>query len=167
MTWNLVRWREYASTVLVMSAMARRSVINPTDKLALAVTTVWDVAGAHDSHVITPSLEYSTLAGRRTFLRIALSAEFVGKGYADYNFGVTTAGASASGLAAYDPDGGLASLGGNVLATYSLSGRRTGWALFGVVSYKHLQGDVAASPIVRGTGSPNQFFGSVGLGYTF
>lgn len=144
-----------------------RGVLNRTDKLALAVTGVWDVADAHRSHMISPSLEYSTLAGRRTFLRLALTTDFVGERYADYYFGIDGAGSVASGLSAYDPKGGLASIGGNVLATYSLSGRRTGWALFGIASYKRLQGDVAASPIVRDTGSPNQFFASIGLGYNF
>lgn len=144
-----------------------RDLLNRTDKLALAVTGVWDVAGAHRSHVISPSVEYSTLAGRRTFLRMALTTEFVGKRYADYYFGINAAEAAASGLSAYDPGEGLASLGGSILATYSLSGRRTGWSLFGIASYKRLQGDIAASPIVRDTGSPNQVFGSLGLGYTF
>lgn len=148
-------------------SIGTRGVLNPTDKIALAVTSVWDVAGAHRNHIITPALEYSTLAGNRTFLRLALSAEFTGEKYADYYFGITPVGAGASGLATYDPDGGLASLGSSVLATYSLNGRRAGWSLFGVASYKRLQGDIAASPIARNVGSPNQFFGTVGLGYTF
>ena len=142
-------------------------MLDRTDKLALAVTGVWDVAGAHGSQVISPSIEYSRLVGRRTFMRMALTGEFVGKKCARYNFGIDAAGAAASGLAMHDPDGGLASIGGSVLATHSLSGKRTGWSLFGVASYKRLQNDIAASPIVRNTGSPNQFFGSIGLGYTF
>ena len=148
-------------------SVGMRGVLNRSDKLALAVTGVWDVAGSHRSYVIGPSVEYSSLAGRRTFLRMAINTEFVGKRYADYYFGINAAGAAASGLSAYKPGGGLASIGGNVLATYSLSGRRTGWSLFSIASYKRLQGDVAASPIVRDTGSPNQVFASVGLGYTF
>lgn len=144
-----------------------RGVLGRRDKLALVLTGVWDVAGAHGSHVIEPGLEYSTLAGRSTFLRVALTGEFVGDDWARYNFGVDAAGAAASGLAAFEPDGGLASIGGNILATHSLSGGRTGWALFGIVSYRRLQGDIAASPIVRETGSPDQFFASAGLGYTF
>lgn len=144
-----------------------RGVMNRTDKLALVVTGKWDVAGAHRSHVITPSVEYSTMAGRRTFVRLAFTTEFVGKRYANYYFGIDGAGAAASGLAAWDPDSGLASIGGSVLANYSLSGRRTGWSVFGIASYKRLQGDIAASPIVRDTGSPDQLFSSIGLAYTF
>lgn len=144
-----------------------RGVANRTDKLALSVTSAWDVAGAHRSHVISPAIEYTTLAGRRTFLRLAVKGDIVGQGWARYNFGIDAAGAAASGLSAYDPDGGLASVGGSVLATHSLSGKRTGWALFGIASYKRLVGDIAASPIVRDTGSANQAFASVGVGYTF
>lgn len=148
-------------------AVGVRGLFDRRDKLALAVTGVWDVAGAHGSHVISPSIEYSRVVGRRTFMRLALTGEFVGKKWARYNFGIDAAGAAVSGLAMHDPDGGLASIGGSVLATHSLSGKRTGWSLFGVASYKRLQNDIAASPIVRDTGSPNQFFGSIGLGYTF
>lgn len=144
-----------------------RGVLNRTDKLALSVTAVRDVAGAHDSHVVSPSLEYTTLLSRRTFARLAVTGEFTGKDHANYYFGIDNAGAAASGLAAYTPGGGLASVGGSALAIHSLSGGRTGWALFGVVSYKRLQGDVARSPIVRTTGSPDQVFTSVGLAYTF
>lgn len=144
-----------------------RGVLNRTDKLALAVTAVRDVAGAHDSHVISPALEYTTLVSRRTFVRLALSGEIVGEDHAEYYYGIDSAGSSASGLAAYDPDGGLASIGTSVVAIHSLSGGRTGWARFGVASYKRLQGDIADSPIVKVTGSPNQVFASLGLAYTF
>ncbi|WP_369126904.1 MipA/OmpV family protein [Alteraurantiacibacter buctensis] len=87
--------------------------------------------------------------------------------HADYYFGVSPTGALASGLAPFDPDGGLESLGANVLATHSLSGGRKGWSVFGIASFSRLQGDFARSPIVRDAGSADQVFGSVGVGYTF
>ena len=148
-------------------SIGMRGLLSGRDKLALSVTNVWDVAGAHRSYVVSPSLEYSTLADRRTFLRVALNAEFVGSRWAEYNFGISAAGSAASGLARYTPGGGFASIGTSLLATHALSEERSGWVLFGVVSYKRLQGDIAASPIVRDTGSADQFFGSLGIGYTF
>src|SRR5690606_21971387 len=69
-------------------SLGLRGVFNRADKLALALTGVWDVAGAHRSHVLTPSVEYGMLAGPRTFLRMALTAEVVGEGYADYYFAI-------------------------------------------------------------------------------
>lgn len=148
-------------------AVGVRRVFNRTDKLALAVTGVWDVAGAHRSHVITPALEYTTLAGRRMFLKLAVTTEFVGGDYADYYFGVSPAGAIAAGLPAHAPDGGFASVGGSILGNYALGDGRKGWSLFGIASYKRLQGDIADSPLVRDIGSPNQVFVSFGIGYTF
>lgn len=148
-------------------AVGLRGVLGRRDTLAFAVTGVWDVAGAHGSHVITPAVEYSTVLGRGTFMRMALTSEFVGGGWARYNFGIDAQGSAASGLPVAAPGGGLYSLGANVLAVQSLTGSRKGWALFAVASYKRLQGDIADSPIVRLTGSPNQVFASVGLGYTF
>jgi len=148
-------------------AIGRRGILNRTDKLALAVTAVWDVAGAHNSHVISPAVQYSTMIGRGTFLRVAVTSEFVGDRYARYNFEVTPTGSVASGLAIYEPNGGLASLGANALTAYSLSGERTGWSIFGFANFKRLQGDIADSPIVTETGSPNQFFAFAGLAYTF
>lgn len=148
-------------------AIGMRGILNRTDKIAVAITTIWDVAGAHNSRVVSPAVEYSTLIGRRSFLRLAVTSEFAGDQYARYNFGITPEGSVASGLAAYKPDGGLTSLGANAFTAYSLSGKRTGWALFGIVSYKRLQGDIANSPIVTETGSPNQFLAFAGLAYTF
>lgn len=144
-----------------------RGVGSRTGTLSLGTSMVWDVAGAHGSWRLNPSLGYSTLVGRRTFVRAALTATIAPDAYAEYYFGVTPAGALASGLAPFDPDGGLESLGANVLATHSLSGGRTGWSLFGIASYSRLQGDFARSPIVRDAGSADQVFASVGVGYTF
>ena len=70
----------------VRGSIGLRRVANPTDKLALSVTAVHDVAGAHGSHVISPSVEYTTLLSRRTFARLALTAEFTGKKHANYYF---------------------------------------------------------------------------------
>jgi MipA family protein len=142
-------------------------IASRTDKLSFTTTAVWDVASAHGSYRLSPAIEYSTLVGRRTFVRAALAADFAPGEYARYYFGVSPEGSAASGLAAFDPDGGLESIGANVLATYSLSGGRKGWSLFGIASYSRLQGDFAASPLVRDAGSASQFFGSAGVGYTF
>lgn len=148
-------------------AIGVRGLRARSDKLSFGVTSKWDVAGAHRSHVISPSIDYSFVINRRSFVRMALTSEFVGKGWAVYNFGIDAAGAAASGLRIHTPDGGLASLGTSLQGVHALSTNASGWALVGIVNYKRLQGDIAASPIVRDTGSANQFFGSVALAYRF
>lgn len=149
------------------ASVGMRGLLDKTDKLALAVTGVKDIAKAHRSYIISPAVEYSRLIGRQTFMRLSLTSDFVGKKWASYNFGIDAAGAAASGLAVHNPNGGLASIGGSILAIHSLGAKRTGWSLFGVTNYRRLQDDIAASPIVRDTGSPNQFFASFGLAYSF
>ena len=42
-----------------------------------------------------------------------------------------------------------------------------GFAVFAVASYDRLLGDAADSPTTSVRGSPNQFLGAVGIGYTF
>jgi MipA family protein len=138
------------------------------DNLSFRVSYLKDVGNAHESHIITPSIEYGTPLSRQTFVGLSLSADFVGERYADYYFSVTPAGSLASGLATYDADGGFKSWSLSLGGAHSLSGDLLGGlALFGVGSYTRLRGDFADSPIVSSAGSPNQWFGAVGLSYTF
>ena len=69
-----------------------------------------------------------------------------------------------TGLPAYNPGGGVHSLGAEAGLTYRL-GRR--WGLFGYAGYDRLIGDAADSPIVRAFGSRDQFSGGLGLFYEF
>jgi outer membrane scaffolding protein for murein synthesis (MipA/OmpV family) len=84
--------------------------------------------------------------------------------YQDAWFGVAPADAVASGLPAYDPDGGIQAYGAAASIETQLSSR---WGLFGYAKYDRLVGDAADSPIVRQLGSRDQFAGGLGLSYTF
>lgn len=141
--------------------------ISRNDKLALRVSYVRDVAGAHQSYLLTPSIEYSRRIGRRTFAQLSLSADIAGDDYARYYFAISPAQSAASGLRPHAAGGGLKDLGGNVLLVRSLGQGPKGWSLFGIASYKRLQGDFARSPIVADVGSADQAFGAMGIGYTF
>lgn len=79
-------------------------------------------------------------------------------------FGVTPAASVASGLAAFDPGGGVQSVG--VTAGYLRQlGKRWGIGVYG--RYDRLVGDAADSPIVRHSGSRSQPSGGIALSYTF
>ena len=79
-------------------------------------------------------------------------------------FGVTPASATTSGLAAYDPGGGVQSVG--VTAGYHrMLGKNWGIALYG--RYDRLVGDAADSPITRELGSRSQPSAGIALSYTF
>src|SRR3546814_19655123 len=70
------------------------------DSLSLRVSYLHDVGNEHDSYIITPSIGYGTPLGTKTYAGVGVSADYVGKGYSQTYFGVTPAGAGASGLPA-------------------------------------------------------------------
>jgi outer membrane protein len=93
----------------------------------------------------------------------------VGWGDHEYNeeyFGVTPQEAARSPIinVAYDPDAGTRYTGVEVAAAYHVDDRWTVTADFG---YRRLAPKAADSPIVRLTGDPNQYLGSLGVSYSF
>jgi hypothetical protein len=82
--------------------------------------------------------------------------------------GIAAAGPAASGLPAYDPDGGWKSWTAGMGAAVSLTGDLThGLQLVAAGTYRRLLGDTADSPIVATAGSRNQWMGALGLAYSF
>jgi outer membrane scaffolding protein for murein synthesis (MipA/OmpV family) len=148
--------------------VTKNGVFHQYDFLTLRLDVTHDVAGAHDSTVITPNIEYGTPLSRSVFLGASLSAEHVGNGFARTYYTVTPGGAAASGLSAFDAEGGFRNVRGTLLGTWSLSGDlRRGLAVFGVGSYSRLLGDFKDSPVVRQAGDADQFFAALGLSYSF
>ncbi|MDT0576576.1 MipA/OmpV family protein [Croceicoccus sp. F390] len=84
--------------------------------------------------------------------------------HAQAYFGVTDAEALASGLDAYDPDGGIQSVGGVASIDLPIDGK---WGLMSFAGYQRLVGDAADSPVTRLFGSRDQWTGGVVLTYTF
>ncbi|MCG7392984.1 MipA/OmpV family protein [Microvirga sp. ACRRW] len=80
-------------------------------------------------------------------------------------FGVTPEEAALNGqVTAYDPSGGITSVGATLGATYTWSPQ---WSTTAFVTYKHLVGDAADSPIVKEFGSENQVGVGLTLSYSF
>lgn len=145
-----------------------KGLTNPYDALSLRLDMVKDVGGAHEALVVSPTLDFGTPLSRRTYVGASLSADFVGDKYARYYFGVTPAGALASGLAPYQADGGFKSWKVGLLVNQSVTGDLThGLSIFATGSYSRLQGDFKRSPIVAERGSASQWLGALGLAYTF
>ncbi|HEX7742153.1 MAG TPA: MipA/OmpV family protein, partial [Sphingobium sp.] len=141
------------------------------DNLSARVAVTKDVAGAHESMVITPAIEYFAPLSTRSFVGLGVSADYVGKKYGRYYYDIDAAGSAASGLPVYSRAGdgsGFKRVGVNLTGGYSLSGDlRKGWALFALGGYSRLLGDYADSPVVGIAGSKSQWLGAVGVGYTF
>lgn len=157
--------RDTAVELGFTAGISKQGVLIPPASLNFDVTFLHDVAGAHKSYLVTPSLSLNSPVSRSSFARLGVSADFVGKGYAATYFDV----APGNVLAPYSTNGGgLKSLGTSLLYTHDLGGApREGWALFGLANYKRLVGKFADSPIVRDAGSASQVFAVAGVSYSF
>jgi outer membrane scaffolding protein for murein synthesis (MipA/OmpV family) len=91
-------------------------------------------------------------------------ASFASKGYMNAWYGVNAAESAASGLAQYDPSGGLKSIGVGGAVTWKTTDRLTTSA-FG--EYSRLQGAAADSSLVRQRGSRDQLMFGVSATYKF
>jgi outer membrane scaffolding protein for murein synthesis (MipA/OmpV family) len=153
----------------VAAGIAKNGVLHQYDSLGVRVTWQKDVADVHDSYVLTPSIEYQTPLSTSTYVTLSASMERVGDGYARTYFSVTPAGAVASGLPAFNADGGWKSTSFSLFAAQILTGdlRDPGLSLFGGLSYSKLRGDFKRSPIVSVAGDADQFTALAGLAYTF
>jgi len=144
-------------------------VTSDFDILSLRVSVSADVAGAHGSYVVVPTIEYGTPLSRRAFVGVSLLTEYVGGGFGDYYFNVDAAGSAASGLSVYDGAGsGFKRAGVNFIASHALTGDLTqGLSAIGLVGYYRMLGDFKRSPVVREAGDADQFIAGLGLTYTF
>ena len=165
---DLLPERNVAIELGGFAGVSFKGLTNPYDALTFRVDAVKDFGNAHESWVLTPTVDFSTPLSRTFFAGASLSADFVQNDFADYYFGISPADTLASGLATYNPDGGIKSWQIGLLLNQSLSGDlRKGFSLFGLGSYKRLVGDFKDSPIVQDRGSATNWFGAVGLGYSW
>ena len=141
---------------------------NPYDSLSFRLDVLADVGNAHESTLITPSVNFSTPLSRQTYVSASLSAEWAGGGYADYYYSITPAEGVVAGLPAYNADGGFKHWGLSLTGVQMVTGDLTGGlGVFAMGSYKHLAGDFKDSPIVDIRGRASQWMGAIGLAYTF
>jgi outer membrane scaffolding protein for murein synthesis (MipA/OmpV family) len=148
--------------------VTKNGVLHEYDFLTARLDVTHDVTDTHDSLIVTPNLEYATPLSRTALVGASISADHVGGGFARTYFGVTPAGAAASGLSTYSLGSGFKNIRTTLLGTVSLSGDlRRGWGLFAIGSYSRLLGDFKNSPVVRDAGDADQFFTAIGVSYTF
>ncbi|HEY7809868.1 MAG TPA: MipA/OmpV family protein [Allosphingosinicella sp.] len=153
----------------VQAGVAKNGVLHKYDTLGVRLTWQKDVSDTHGSSVLTPAIEYGTPLSTRTYVQLGAQAERVGDGYAQTYFSIGPAGKLASGLPVYTADGGWKNWRTSLFVAHSLTGelRKPKLSLFGGLAYSRLLGDFRRSPIVSVAGDKDQFFGLLGLSYTF
>ncbi|NVE95924.1 MipA/OmpV family protein [Altererythrobacter lutimaris] len=151
------------------SGIGISQVFGRADNLGFELDVRWDVAGAHSGRVIEPQIAYFTPINRGMIGIFNLSAQFVDDDFADYYYSVDAAQSAATGLAPFQAEGGLNSIGANALLIIDLDGNLANGGLSAVVigGYSRLQGDAADTPYTSVRGDANQLFGALGIAYTF
>jgi outer membrane protein len=120
--------------------------------------------GGHDGWTGTVGADYVTRDADNFLFSIGPRLTLSDRRYRRAYFGVTPAGSAASGLPAFDPDGGLQAVGGTAGLLTQLTPH---WGLYGYAKYDRLLGDAARSPVVRRLGSRDQLSGGLALTYTW
>jgi outer membrane protein len=149
--------------------LKKDGILHQYDTLGARVAWQKDVTDTHDGAIVTPGIEYSSPLSTKTVASLSLQAEHVSDRYARTYYSIGAAGSAASGLAAYNADGGWKSWRATLLLGQALTGdlRKPKLSLFGGLGYSRLLGDIARSPIVSVAGDRDQFFATAGLAYTF
>ncbi len=102
----------------------------------------------------------STPLTRRIGPRVTLTDS----NYQGAYFAVRPEDALASGIAAYDSNGGVQAVGATAGYLRQLTPR---WGFYSYAKYDRLVGEPADSPLVERFGEVDQFSGGVALTYTF
>lgn len=130
---------------------------------AVSAEILHDVSGAHDGTSARLSLDGRHQILPATTLFGSAGIGLMDASFADAFYGVSAAGAAASGLATYDAGGGLRDASLTVGVTQELSERLS---FTGALTYREMLGDAADSPITQ-TGNGGQVSLVAGLGVRF
>jgi outer membrane protein len=135
-----------------------------TGPWSVGATVVQDVAGGHEGMLAELEAGWRTTIAPRWTLGLGGQLTWADGRYNQSFFGISQAQSLRSGRAAYDADAGIKDVGVTASLDYAVT---RNWGLSGRVGYKRLLGDAADSPLVDGSGSPDQFLGGIFVSYRF
>jgi len=95
---------------------------------------------------------------------IGVETTWASSKYMNTFFGIDAFQSLQSGLSQYRTDAGMRDVSLSLSSAYKFDKH---WSLSGQISYKHLLGNAADSPIVRDVGTEHNFVVGLGLNYTF
>ncbi len=132
-------------------------------RLRAGVAVTGDVTGRYSGAQILPAASVWVPLSPRVFVGAGAYARFGSAAQNRYYFGVSPAGAAASGLAPFRPGGGASGTGVWPALVWRLN---DSWALGAGALWTRVGDEVAGSPIVA-RGARDGFVGGVGVAYTW
>jgi outer membrane protein len=144
-------------------------VLNQYDTLSFSVDVRWDVAGAHEGMTVNPSVSYTTPLSTGVAAILSVGGEWGDDKFMDYYYSIDAGAAAITGLPQFQADGGLKSLGTQLLLGWDLNNdlQDGGLALFAVAGFSKMMNDAKDSPFTSVRGSSSQWLGGLGIAYTF
>lgn len=120
--------------------------------------------GGHDGWIGNVGADYVMRDGDRYLFSIGPRLTLSDRDFHRAYFGVSPQESVATGLAAFDPDGGVQAVGATAGLLFALGPQ---WGIYSYAKYDRLVGDAARSPVVRQLGSRDQFSGGLALTYSW
>ena len=120
--------------------------------------------GGHDGWIGQAGADFVARNGDDWLFSIGPRVTWSDSNYHRAYFGVTAPEAARTGLAVYNPGGGIQAVGATAGFLTQISDR---WGIYSYAKYDRLVGDAADSPVVRSFGSRDQLSGGLALTYTF
>jgi MipA family protein len=153
----------------VNAGVTIKRVLTKYDLLSIGVSARWDISGRGSGVIASPSVSYLTPLSKAQVVGALVSADFVDKRFARYNYSVTPAGSTASGLPVYNARGGFKQASVGAFTARDLSGNILdgGFAVGVGAMYSKLYGSAAKTPITALRGKSSQWIFGGGLTYTF
>jgi MipA family protein len=153
----------------VSAGVTIKRVLSKYDLLSLGVSARWDVSGRGSGLMVSPSASYLLPVSKAQVIGALVSADFVDKRFASYNYSVSPAGSAASGLPVYTARGGFKAATVGAFTARDLNGNILdgGFAVGVGAMYTKLFGSAAKTPITALRGKRSQWIFGGGLTYTF
>ena len=153
----------------LVAGAAFKGVLNPHDSLSISVDLRWDISGHGSGLIVSPGMSYLTPLSRAQVAGLAMGGNFIDGRYARYNYSVTPAGASVSGLPAYQAHGGFKDWNIGAFTARDLNGNFLdgGLSLAAGAMYSQLYGSAAETPLTVLRGRRSQWLFGGGLAYIF
>lgn len=155
------------------TAVGRAFVEYSLGQFMLNADVTMDVLGdGHDGTIVTAGINYMTNAGS-TMLIVGPSVSWASGNYMHSYFStdvsrlrptLPTELVRPGSPVGYKASSGIKDVGLTAIAIHPLNDH---WAITGIAGYTRLMGDAADSPFVSVNGSRDQFFGGLGLSYSF
>ncbi len=137
---------------------------NPRRRIVAMVDFLHDLGSEHDGYTVTVGARVWEPLSRAFDLGLGATFCYADDDYMDTYFSVDAKDSQRSGLPVFRADGGAKDVRFTSALVFHLS---ENWHLAAGVQYQRLMGDAEDSPVVDDRGSADQWYGGLGLGYSW